>query len=64
MEADDRLVLDAWMANWSDLIDFEVHPVFTSEEAGRSRRFSPDCESATISLCLACLSSSSWHFRA
>jgi hypothetical protein len=35
MEADDRLVLDAWMANWSDLIDFEVHPVFTSEEAVR-----------------------------
>jgi hypothetical protein len=25
--------LKAWMANWSDLIDFEVHAVMTSNEA-------------------------------
>jgi hypothetical protein len=33
MEADDRGLLDEWMANWSDLIDFEVHAVVTSLEA-------------------------------
>jgi hypothetical protein len=35
METDDRALLDAWMAEWSDLTDFEVHPVVTSEEAVR-----------------------------
>jgi hypothetical protein len=33
MEADDRQLLDAWMARWSDLVDFEVHVVITSAEA-------------------------------
>jgi len=33
MEAGDRLLLDKWIANWSDLIDFEVYPVVTSKEA-------------------------------
>jgi hypothetical protein len=33
METHDRVLLDAWMANWSDLIDFEVHPVVPSKEA-------------------------------
>jgi hypothetical protein len=33
METHDRRLLDDWMANWSDLIDFEVHPVITSKEA-------------------------------
>ena len=33
METDDRALLDQWIANWSDLIDFEVHPVITSKEA-------------------------------
>lgn len=33
METDDRALLDQWMANWTDLIDFEVHPVVTSKEA-------------------------------
>jgi hypothetical protein len=33
METDDRTLLDEWMANWSDLADFEVHPVVTSQEA-------------------------------
>ena len=40
METDDRAVLEAWMSNWSDLVDFEVYPVITSgeaaEKAGRS----------------------------
>ena len=29
METHDRTLLDKWMGNWSDLIDFEVHPVTT-----------------------------------
>jgi hypothetical protein len=33
METDNRLLLDKWMANWNDLIDFEVYPVITSKEA-------------------------------
>ena len=33
METSNRLLLDKWMANWNDLIDFEVHPVVTSKEA-------------------------------
>jgi uncharacterized protein DUF3303 len=33
METDDRRLLDQWMANWSDLTDFEVYPVMTSAQA-------------------------------
>jgi len=33
METHERALLDQWMANWSDLVDFEVHPVMTSNEA-------------------------------
>ena len=33
METDDRALLDAWIANWSDIVDFEVIPVLTSAEA-------------------------------
>ncbi len=33
MECDDRALLDRWMANWNDLVDFEVVPVVTSAEA-------------------------------
>ena len=33
MEADERRLLDEWMANWNDLADFEVHAVITSKEA-------------------------------
>ena len=33
METHDRTLLDEWMANWRDLVDFEVHPVITSNEA-------------------------------
>jgi len=34
MQTHDRRLLDEWMANWNDLIDFEVYPVITPEEAG------------------------------
>jgi hypothetical protein len=33
MECDERALLDQWIANWSDLTDFEVIPVVTSAEA-------------------------------
>jgi hypothetical protein len=33
MQTADRGLLDQWMANWNDLVDFEVHPVITSAEA-------------------------------
>ncbi|HTN26375.1 MAG TPA: DUF3303 family protein [Burkholderiales bacterium] len=33
METADRRLLDEWMKNWSDLTEFEVHPVITSKEA-------------------------------
>jgi hypothetical protein len=33
MEADDEALLAGWIANWSDLVDFEVVPVRTSAEA-------------------------------
>jgi Protein of unknown function (DUF3303) len=33
METEDRGLLNQWIANWSDLVDFEVHPVITSKEA-------------------------------
>lgn len=39
MQTEDRALLDLWMANWSDLTDFEVHPVISSEEA--QRRIAP-----------------------
>lgn len=33
METDDPRLLDEWMARWSDIVDFEVHPVISSAEA-------------------------------
>ena len=35
METDDRRLLDEWIANWSDLVDFEVHAVILSQEAAQ-----------------------------
>lgn len=32
MECEDPALLDAWLANWVDLVDFEVLPVHTSAE--------------------------------
>ena len=36
MQTEDARLLDEWMANWSDLIDFEVLPVLTSKEAAEA----------------------------
>ena len=33
METADPALLDDWMGKWSDLVDFEVHEVVTSDEA-------------------------------
>jgi len=33
METTDRKLLDQWIANWSDIVEFEVYPVVTSKDA-------------------------------
>ena len=33
METHDRRLFEEWMANWTDLMDFEVVPVITSAQA-------------------------------
>jgi len=33
MECNDRALLDQWLANWQDIVDFDVIPVITSAEA-------------------------------
>ena len=33
METDDVSHLNQWMANWSDIVEFEVYPVISSREA-------------------------------
>jgi len=33
MECEDRQLLDAWLAQWQDIVDFEVIPVMSSAEA-------------------------------
>jgi hypothetical protein len=33
METENRALLDQWIANWNDVVDFEVHPVIISKEA-------------------------------
>ena len=32
-QREEPALLDQWMANWSDITDFEVYPVLTSKEA-------------------------------
>jgi hypothetical protein len=32
MECDDARLLQEWIANWSDLVEFEVVPVVSSEQ--------------------------------
>ena len=36
MECDDRALLDAWIARWADLVEFEVVDVITSADAARA----------------------------
>jgi hypothetical protein len=42
METDDRSLLEDWMRHWTDLVEFEVHPVLTSQEA--AQRIAPRLE--------------------
>ena len=35
METADRALLEEWMSRWSDLVEFEVHSVITSQEAAQ-----------------------------
>ena len=42
METADSGLLDEWMRHWEDLVDFDVHPVMTSQEA--AQRVAPKLE--------------------
>ena len=33
MECDDRALIDAWISQWTDIVDFEVIPVMSSADA-------------------------------
>ena len=33
METENRALLEEWITNWSDIIEFEIYPVVTSKEA-------------------------------
>jgi hypothetical protein len=33
MEADNENLLAEWTANWKDIVDYEIHPVMSSDEA-------------------------------
>ena len=33
LETADRALLDTWIANWNDVVDFEVHAVLPSQRA-------------------------------
>ena len=38
METDNPRLLDEWIAQWNDLVEFEVHPVINSSEAAERVR--------------------------
>ena len=52
METDKRELLDEWIRNWKDLVQFEVVPVVTSAEASASvldlERQKQDTEAKTV----------------
>ena len=33
METADRSLLDQWIGNWSDIVEFDVFPIISSQEA-------------------------------
>jgi hypothetical protein len=47
MECDERALLDEWMRNWADLVQFEVVPVMSS--AAAVKRFGPGGPDAALS---------------
>ena len=36
METADRNLVDQWITNWSDIIEFEIFPVMSSKEASET----------------------------
>ncbi|MEP6731537.1 MAG: DUF3303 family protein [bacterium] len=36
MEADEPALLDQWIAQWDDLVDFDIIPVMTSDAAAKA----------------------------
>ena len=38
MEAPDISYLNEWIANWSDIVEFEIYPVLSSQEAAERVR--------------------------
>jgi len=36
METDARQLLEQWMTNWSDIVEFEIFPVMSSREAAET----------------------------
>jgi hypothetical protein len=46
MECDDRALLEQWMAQWSDLVEFDVIPVMTSDAAARLA--APELDADTV----------------
>ena len=44
MECDDPRLLAAWIANWQDLVEFEVVPVLASRDAAAIMAPKPDAE--------------------
>ena len=36
MECDDPRLFEQWIAHWRDLVEFEIVPVVTSQEAGEA----------------------------
>jgi hypothetical protein len=36
MDTSDRRLLDEWMAQWNDIVRFEVYPVLTSKQAAEA----------------------------
>jgi len=52
METENRALLEKWIANWNDIIDFKVHPVISSKE--ESERVGPDyrCRSGSVNATL------------
>ena len=35
METADAKLIDEWIANWTDIVEFEIYPVISSEEAAK-----------------------------
>lgn len=42
MQTDDPALFDIWIANWSDLVDFEITPLITSADAASRVSLQPD----------------------